>query len=171
MAEVYAAGVLRHPPPGLATLRVMPEDVPEVVVDPYRRQWWWRLRRAFGIPDLVRDDAARKVIAYEVAQQTEPGNFDRLSIASELVTAFLTLGESGELDELFFGEPHQVLFENPNRLSVDERIKRMASDDRAPQPGGAIDWSNMIEFIKTTVADHVRRWPYEANVVNYLPPD
>jgi len=118
---------------------------------------------------LVGPNAARRVIAHEVAQQTEPGNFDRLSIADDLVEAFLTLGERGELDELFFGEPYQVLFENPNVLSIDERIKRTAISDKAPVSTPPPDWSNMIEFLKTKIVDHVQRWPYETNVAQYLP--
>jgi hypothetical protein len=111
------------------------------------------------------------VIAYEVAQQTEPGNFGPLSIASDLVRSFLTMGQQGELDELFFGEALQGVFENPRTLSIDERIKRTVIGDNAPVSTRSPDWANMIEFLKTKVFDHVRRWPCEVNVAQYLPLD
>jgi hypothetical protein len=149
----------------------MPEDTP-AMTDPYQQRWWTRLRRAFGVPDLVRDDAARMVIAHDVAQQSQSDDFARYPVAKALVEALLTLGQEGELDVLLFDEDRQAPFDNPHTLSIDERIKRMAIDSggvHSPQPGSATEWQKMMEFLRNKIVDHVREWPYEAAKAHYLP--
>jgi len=149
----------------------MPDDAPEVT-DPYRGPWWTRLRRAFGIPNLVGNDAARLVIAHDVAQQSESDKIARVVVAEALVWAFLTMGGRGDLDVLFFDESRQAPFENPNVLSIDERIRRLATGQaRAPKSGSAVEWQKMIEFLRTKIVEHVRLRPYEAGIVHYLPSD
>jgi hypothetical protein len=146
----------------------MTNDAPEA--DPYQGPWWTRLRRAFGIPDLVGNECALKVIAHDVAQQSQANDIPRVAVALAVVWALLTMGERGDLDVLFFDEARQAPLENPNVLSIDERIKRLATERaRTPESGSAGEWQKMIVFLRTKVVDHVRLWPYEAGVVHYLP--
>jgi len=145
-------------------------------IDPSQQgRWWTRLRRAFSIPDLVSDDAARVVIAHRVALQSTADHFDRMTVAKGLVWALLTLGEREELNDLFFDESDRRPLENINRpSSPEERIMRAAIDERgihAPEPGTSAEWQNMVLYLCATLLDHVRDWPYEAPAAHYLPAD
>ena len=83
------------------------DHLPEVPVGiriPPRQRWWIRIRRSFGVPDLVSDRHATSLILNEL---TPPfGSSVLLLLNAEpaidcLLQAAVDLGGRGELDDLF----------------------------------------------------------------------
>lgn len=72
------------------------------------RATWYRLvRRSFGIPDMVSDELATKVLHNRLGAEFEGSMIleDRWSEAGgKILDAVLTLGSNGELDDLLLPE-------------------------------------------------------------------
>jgi hypothetical protein len=76
------------------------------------KKWWWTLRRAYEIPDIVSDENAWSFLSRAIANEPgawAPANADYPhlvgSVAARLV---LELGESGELDHALLNSDTDV---------------------------------------------------------------
>ena len=83
--------------------------------------WWWVLRQAFGIPDLVRDEMAKEAIVSQLvhaaaapATGLPPASIDlahqKIRADAELIPSLVcSLGAAGFLDDVLLGEPDRDL--------------------------------------------------------------
>jgi hypothetical protein len=89
---------------------------------PLRERWWIRIRRGFGVPDLVTDRHATSLIVNEL---TPPfGSSVLLLLNAEpvircILQAAIDLGGSGELDDLF---SYPATGREQRRLPVSEKL-------------------------------------------------
>jgi len=128
--------------------------------------WWWRVRRAYKIPDLVTNDTAFKVIVEILSRQPDSKDFYAVTPARALVFAFVALGDEGKLDDIFFDETFKTALwiENVDRDPVN-RIKTRAAACRIPAPqtnGSRAAWDRMTNHLLSSVRDSVSRFPYDA---------
>ncbi len=61
-------------------------------------RWWQRIRRAFGIPDLVTDEHARTLVNWAI--MPAESRIDPLQVAETVRKATLDLASQGRLDDL-----------------------------------------------------------------------
>jgi hypothetical protein len=65
------------------------------------KRWWWALRRAYGIPDIVTSENALHHLALQIVGDTDTsvvGVDEEANVGTLMVAAILDLAEDGRLD-------------------------------------------------------------------------
>jgi hypothetical protein len=66
-----------------------------------RDKWWLRLRRSFGIADLITDEHAKTIIAERLLLKHDLDRDDAVTIVTDLIARFLGACATGEMDYMF----------------------------------------------------------------------
>lgn len=114
--------------------------------------WWWSIRRAFEIPDLVSESGALDVIVAQLIQETAPNALldPAREAARTIVHQFCALGTAGRLDG----------FLTSNEVDEDSLFNRLT----AGNTGLFFEHRSMIDAFMGRVLPWVRKNPL-------LPPD
>jgi len=133
-------------------------DVPIRIRIPLRERWWIRIRRSFGVPDLVADGHATSLILNEL---TPPfGSSVLLLLNAEaaincLLQAAIDLGGRGQLDDLF---SYPVTGREQQRLPVSEQLGLPSTPqirlltEAAADP----DWPAMHQAMAQSLMDELK---------------
>lgn len=131
-------------------------------------RWWLRIRRAFGVPDLMSNDNARTLIEGQLVAEARLPQPNGRDLVAVLLDAARRMGAAGELDDLLVPEevgryleldlaPHDRLFAGADLSD----LALVDPDDRESATVAA-------RLIVERVADHVRRQPFEDNAGRYF---
>jgi hypothetical protein len=136
------------------------------------KPWWRRIRRAFGIPDLVTDEHARELIVMELspAPQELATILDPRPLVRAIVEAVIQLGSRGELDDLatFKPGPYQ-LFDRPQPPTY--RVIGLAKSLPgwpALGPGREPDLTGLIGGFLDRIKTHLENEPFEDSTGRYF---
>jgi hypothetical protein len=138
--------------------------------DERRARWWFRLRRAFGIPDLVTDANAREVIAHRLAAK-HPMNTLQLGedveIAKELVDSFLDVCSRGSADVALVAKDETTWVKNePDpRLAVSRDVFGAHKIQSQPSIDAVM---GMVDHLFGVVEKSVEHRPFEDATGRYF---
>jgi hypothetical protein len=132
-------------------------------------RWWRRIRRSYGLADLIGDDLARTVIIEEMAE-ADPVRLR--AVAGVVLDAVIEIGPSGQLDEWFLDEEQRTRLRTatppPTRACtvVAERATTVLRPDNWPRryfdTADVLAASNDIAAaLLDRIAMHVKEWPFE----------
>lgn len=117
-----------------------------------RRRWWFRIRRAYDVPDIVGNDAAYVKIGQELELARTAAE-----LVGDLVKAVALGGARGELDSLIVRDPLNIdddkaLFERSTALLAEVEL---AQSEKVPS-------REAVEKIIRRVRKHIDEWPLES---------
>jgi hypothetical protein len=142
-------------------------------VDP----WWWRIRRSYGVPDLVTDEHARTIILGELAAADSTA---RGPVAKTALESVLELGKAGHLDVFLVGEKRRKRWLEGLGTEAKEAVLRALDDHakahlpKALTKGAqtrSLNEASVIEVaseLRSKIEAHVSAWPFEDDNGRYF---
>jgi len=138
--------------------------------DERRARWWVRLRRAFGIPDLMTDANSREVIAHRLAAKhpmTTLQSGDGVGIARELVDSFLALCSRGSADVALVAKDETEWVKNePNPRDAVADVVYGTHGIRTKSAIDAVE--GMVDRLFSAVEKSVEHRPFEDATGRYF---
>ena len=135
-----------------------------------RCRWLLRIRRSFGVPDLLNDDHAKTAIVGRLLVQHPMNTLpfdDAKLIVGKLVDALIDDYSAGLMDSSILADSEATWFDDqPSRGSVNERAfetHRGRPSDDASQ--AVLD---MRDFVVSLVKQSVEAFPFEDGQGNYF---
>jgi hypothetical protein len=85
------------------------------------REWWRLMRRAFKVPDIIRDENARLVILGSIVEwmRDDYPALPTAAIGNCIISAVLELAATGELDHLILPDSMAAYLKDPHPLKED----------------------------------------------------
>ncbi len=137
-----------------------------------RRRWLLRIRRSFGVPDLLNDDRAKTVIVERLLVK-HPMNIvpigDDKVIAGKLVEALIDDYSAEAMDSSILADNETTWFDD--QASLDSAFVRAFSDHSARLTNGTIGAVEaMRESFISTVKRSIEEFPFEDDHGGYFGP-